>query len=165
MIINDDEMIVVMMSMVFNMTFKNSIFLYIQYAFPDPPRPIVDKRVKNSLANHDANLTCQATGTRISSVQWYKWARRLSLQHQSVRRQLNMDKQTWTNTLMLKNVQMNQAGWYECRVFETGQNYGFWSTHEKLNVIGKKWGIEQQAPLRIKKDKEELRQFIITVGT
>ena len=120
---------------------KNLIFS-LEYTFLDPPRPIVDQRVKNTLVNQDVNLTCQATGARILSVRWYKWARRLPLQHQNVRRQLNIDKETWTNILMLKNIQMNQAGWYECRVFETGQNYGFWSTHEKLNVIGKKSGMK-----------------------
>lgn len=104
----------------------------------DPPKPTVDAREKVILVSRDVNLTCKATGTRISHVQWYKRARPLSMQQQAVSKELNLNGKTWINTLVLKNVQINQAGWYECRVFESNEVFGFWSTHVKLNVIGKK---------------------------
>lgn len=65
------------------------------------------------------------------------------MQRQVVRKELNLNGETWTNTLMLKNVQMNEAGWYECRVFETGQDYGFWSSNERLKVLGRNSGNEE----------------------
>lgn len=101
----------------------------------DPPRPTVDQRQKTVFRNWDTNLTCKATGSRIASVLWYKWAQRLSSQQQTIQRQSTINGQTWTNILTLKEVQMNQSGWYECRVFEIDQNYGFWSTHVKLKVL------------------------------
>lgn len=97
----------------------------------------MDARQKVILVSRDVSLTCQATGTRISNVQWYKRARPLSMQQQVVTKGLNLNGETWINTLMLKNVRIHQAGWYECRVFETNEAFGFWSTHVKLNVIGK----------------------------
>ena len=60
------------------------------------------------------------------------------MQQQAASKELNIDGETWTNTLVLKNVQTNQAGWYECRVFEINEASWFWSTRVKLNVIGKK---------------------------
>lgn len=104
----------------------------------DPPKPAVDARQKHILVSRDVNLTCKATGTRISYVQWYKRARPLSMQQQAVIKELNLNGETWINTLVLKNVQINQAGWYECRVFETNEAFGFWSTAVKLNVISKR---------------------------
>ena len=98
----------------------------------------MDARQKVLLVSRDANLTCKATGTRISNVQWYKRARPLSMQQQAISKELNLNGETWINILVLKDVQVNQAGWYECRVFETNEAFGFWSTHVKLNVIGKK---------------------------
>ena len=103
----------------------------------DPPKPAVDARQKHSLVSRDVNLTCKATGTRILNVQWHKRARPLSMQQQTISKELKLNGETWINTLVLKNVQINQAGWYECRVFETSEPFGFWSTHVKLNVIGK----------------------------
>lgn len=114
-------------------------FLFFHYCILvlDPPKPTVDAKKKIILVSRDVNLTCQATGTRISNVQWYKRARPLSMQEQAVSKQLNVDGETWINTLMLKNVRIHQAGWYECRVFEKNEAFGFWSTRVKLNVIGK----------------------------
>lgn len=60
------------------------------------------------------------------------------MQQQAVRKKLNLNGETWTDTLVLKNVQMNQAGFYECRVFENNEDFGFWSTHVKLSVLGEK---------------------------
>lgn len=62
------------------------------------------------------------------------------MQQQAVSKELNLNGETWTNTLKLKHVQMNQAGYYlyECRVFETDQDFGFWSTHVKLKVLSRK---------------------------
>lgn len=60
------------------------------------------------------------------------------MQQQAVIKELNLNGETWINTLVLKNVQINQAGWYECRVFETNETFGFWSTAVKLNVISKR---------------------------
>lgn len=117
---------------------KNVVMLCYLILLSDPPKPTVDARQKEILVSRDVNLTCKATGTRISYVQWYKRARSLSMQQQAVRKALNLNGETWTNTLVLKNVQMNQAGFYECRVFETDQDFGFWSTHVKLSVLGKK---------------------------
>ena len=107
----------------------------------------MDQREKTIFVNRDANLTCKATGTRIASVQWYKWAKKLSIQQQVVTKELNLNGETWTNTLTLKNVTMDQAGWYECRVFETGQDYGFWSSHEKLKVLGRTSEMHTVEPL------------------
>ena len=44
----------------------------------------------------------------------------------------------WNNTLVLRNVQMNQAGWYECRIYQRSGNEYFYSIHEYLNVLGKR---------------------------
>ena len=44
----------------------------------------------------------------------------------------------WNNTLVLRNVQMDQAGWYECRIYQRSGNGYFYSIHEHLKVLGKK---------------------------
>ena len=94
------------------------------------------KQKKIVFLHGNVSLTCKATGKKIASVWWYKWAQRLPSQQQLIKRESAIRGDTWTNTLTLKNVQKNQGGWYECRVFETDLNYGFWSTHVKLNVRG-----------------------------
>lgn len=100
-----------------------------------PPSPRVRESEKNVFLHGNVSLTCKATGKKIESVWWYKWAQRLPSQQQLIKRESSAIRgDTWTNTLTLKNVQKNQSGWYECRVFETDLNYGFWSTHVKLNV-------------------------------
>lgn len=102
-----------------------------------PPSPSVREAEKNVFLHGNVSLTCKATGKKIASVWWYKWAQRLPSQQQLIKRESAAIRgDTWTNTLTLKNVQKNQSGWYECRVFETDLNYGFWSTHVKLNVRG-----------------------------
>lgn len=105
--------------------------------FLDPPPSLsVREEEKNVFLHGNVSLTCKATGKKVASVWWYKWAQRLPSQQQLIKRESAIRGDTWTNTLTLKNVQKNQSGWYECRVFETDLNYGFWSTHVKLNVRG-----------------------------
>ncbi|XP_022801625.1 vascular endothelial growth factor receptor 2-like [Stylophora pistillata] len=102
----------------------------------DPPRPNVTARYQGVVVHRNKYLTCTAKGKTISSVQWYKNARPLSMLHQEVRRRYDIAKEEiWINTLLLKNVTKTQGGWYECRAFITAQKFGFWSTHTKLNVL------------------------------
>lgn len=102
----------------------------------NPPKPNVTARYQGVVVHRDKNLTCTAKGKNISSVQWYKSARPLSMQQQEVRRQYDIEEgEIWSNTLLLKNVTKKQVGWYECRAFLTSQKFGFWSAHVNLNVL------------------------------
>lgn len=108
--------------------------------FADPPKPNVTARYQGVVVHRDKNLTCTAKGKSISSVQWYKSARPLSMQQQEVRRQYDIEEgEIWSNTLLLENVTKKQVGWYECRAFLTSQKFGFWSAHVNLSVLGRRY--------------------------
>ncbi|CAH3127131.1 unnamed protein product, partial [Porites lobata] len=116
---------------------KNLGFIWVTERQRGTPILKVDQRLKTIFVNGDANLTCTASGPSIQSVQWYKWAQKLSMLQQVVTKKEFNNGDVWNNTLVLRNVQMNQAGWYECRIYQRSGDEYFYSIHEHLNVLGK----------------------------